>query len=95
MAAVLTIRQQTRAGPVAGQMSCGKDARRWRFACESYAIFPETLEISMPTIKELETELHHLRALSGFYGRRRDYAMQDLYAEKAYRLFVEIERRRE
>ena len=35
-----------------------------------------------------------MRARSAFYGRCRDDAMQRLYVQKAYRLFVELDKRR-
>jgi hypothetical protein len=48
----------------------------------------------MRTIDELEKELRRARALSGWYGIRRDGAMQKHYAFEGYRLFVELENRR-
>jgi hypothetical protein len=45
----------------------------------------------MQTLAEMEKQLHDNRRLSGWYGMRRDYAMQRQLADECYRLFIEIE----
>jgi len=45
----------------------------------------------MRTLAELEKELQQKRKLRGWYGMRRDYAMENQLRNECYALFVEIE----
>jgi len=48
-------------------------------------------ESRMQTIKQLEAELHEARRLRGYYGVRRDGAMERFYRDRSYALFCDLE----
>jgi hypothetical protein len=48
----------------------------------------------MHTLAELEKELQQKRQLRGWYGMRRDYAMENRLRDECYALFIEIEYRK-
>jgi len=46
----------------------------------------------MPTLEELENELHDKRKLCGWYGMHRDHAMHDQLAGECYELSKQVAR---
>lgn len=48
----------------------------------------------MRTIEEMESQLRSKRRARGWYGMRRDYAMERQLKHECYELYVEIERLR-
>jgi hypothetical protein len=45
----------------------------------------------MRTLAEMEEQLRYKRRLRGWYGMRRDYAIEHQLRDECYGLFVEIE----